>query len=152
MVLSVCLIYSTVTKGIEAERSFGQSAPHGPLYGIYNTNYFIKNKDTIPFSFADSIRWKQLVIDGGGWNQSGLIQFCNDKKSRFEVITDTTKRILKMQSADSSEKYSFAYFIPDINHMLIKGLWKKDSIQVLLIKYDLDNFVLHKEKFKWISN
>ena len=153
IVLAVCLIYSTVTIGLDAERDYGQSAPHGPLYGIYNTDYFIRNSDTILFSITDSVRWKQLVIDGGSWNQYGAIRFSNEKRMHCQVDADTVKKIIRIQpGADSTEKYSLAYSFPDANHLLLKGLWKKDSIEVLMAKFDLDNFKLHKEKFEWIRN
>ena len=47
IVLAFCLLYSSIAKGFKAESDFGQSAPHGPLYGIYNTDYFLRNGDTV---------------------------------------------------------------------------------------------------------
>ena len=49
-------------------------------------------------------------------------------------------------------KYSLEYSALDEKHLFLKGLWNWDSIKVCLNKYDLDNHLLHKEKFKWISN
>ena len=153
IVLSVCLLYSAVTKGIEAERSFGQSAPEVPLYGIYNTVYFIRNNDTIPPSVTDSLGWKQLVVDGGSWNQRCRIEFNNDKRSNCYIETDTTKFTLSIQpGTDSTEKYLFHYVIPDTSHLFLKGRWQGDSIEVLMSKYDLNNYLLHREGFKWIKD
>ena len=151
IVLAFCLLYSSIAKGFKAESDFGQSAPHGPLYGIYNTDYFLRNGDTV-LANEKNIRWEQLVIDGGGWNQVGVIKFNNDSREKYQIVVDTLKRDLIIQSAtDTSVKYEFNYFIPDSNHIRLKGLWKKDSLEVLMIKLDLDKFLLHKEKFKWIT-
>jgi hypothetical protein len=151
IVLAFCLLYSSIAKGFKAESDFGQSAPHGPLYGIYNTDYFLRNGDTV-LANEKNIRWEQLVIDGGGWNQSGVIKFNNDSREKYQIVVDTLKRDLIIQSAtDTSVKYEFNYIIPDSNHIRLKGLWKKDSLEVLMIKHDLDKFLLHKEKFKWIT-
>jgi hypothetical protein len=153
VVLSISLLYSSIVKGLDAERSSGRNTPHVPLYGVYKTIYFIRNRDSIPPLETDSLRWKQLVIDGGSWNQSGIIQFSTDKKVYYNVLADTVKQILSMQSrSDTAQKYSFHYFMEDGDHILFKGLWGKDSIEVLMNKYDLNNFLLHKEKFKWITN
>ncbi len=151
-VLGFCLLYSTVTKGLDAERAFGQTAPRGPLYGVYDTDYFLRNRDTIPPSKNDSLRWKQLVIDMGAWNQSSVIKFNNDNRVSFTINTDTAKRTLCIQSlTDTTKKYSFSYIIPDSTHIVLKGRWNSDSLEVLMTKYDLNNYMLYREKFKWIT-
>jgi hypothetical protein len=153
IVFSISLLYSSIVKGLDAERSSGHNTAPVPLYGVYKTAYFIRNGDSIPPLETDSLRWKQLVIDGGSWNQSGIVQFSTDKKVYYNVQADTVKQILRMQSrSDTAQKYSLHYFMPDSDHILFKGLWEKDSIEVLMNKYDLNSFLLHKEKFKWIIN
>lgn len=150
---AACILYTSISMSIESEKKFGQSAPHVSLYGVYNTAYFIRNTDTIPALETDSLRWKQLVIDGGDWNQSGIILFNSGRKIFFNVQVDTVKQTLRIQpKTDTSENYSFNYFKPDSNHILLKGLWKKDTIKMLMNKYDLNNYLLYKEKFKWIED
>jgi hypothetical protein len=152
-VLAICLVYSSFTKGLDAYRSFGQTVPHVPLYGIYKTDYFVRNKDTIPASAVDSLRWEQLVMDGGSWNQSCSIAFSNDKRSYYDVEADTIKRTLNVRSKkDTTKKYMFNYFLPDTIHIFFRGRWSDDSIRVLMSKYDLNNYLLHRERFKWITN
>jgi len=153
VVLAFCLLYSTVVKGLDAEKTFGQKVPRGPLYGVYDTDYFLRNRDTIPPANADSLRWKQLVIDGQAWNQSSVIKFNNDKRVSFTIHTDTVKRILSIQSlTDTTKKYSFGYTIPDSMHIVIKGRWNNDSLEVLMTRHDLYNYLLYREKFKWITD
>jgi hypothetical protein len=142
-VLAFCLLYSAVTKGLDAEGSFGRTAPRGPLYGVYDIDYFLRNSDTIPLSKTDSLRWKQLVIDGGAWNQFSVIKFNNDKRVSYTINTDTAKRMLSIQSlTDTTEKYFFSYIIPDLTHIVLKGRWNSDSLEVLMTKYDLNNYLL----------
>lgn len=152
IILCICLFYSQIIISRRSEREFGWKAPHGSLYGVYNTAYFIRNNDTIPSLQTDSLRWKQLVIDNGGWNQMGVIKVNSDKRVTYNIETDTVKQILKINSLnDTTEKYSFNYNKPDVGHLLLKGIWKKDSIEVLMEKYDLNNYLLHKERFTWIN-
>jgi len=152
VVLAFCLLYSTVTKGLDAEKAFGQKAPRGPLYGVYNTDYFLRNRDTILPSKNDSLRWKQLVIDSRAWNQSSVIKFNNDNRVNYTINTDTAKRTLSFQSLiDTTKKYSFRYRIQDSTHIVLKGLWNSDSLEVLMTKYDLNHYLLYREKFKWIT-
>ena len=152
-IIGICLLYSTIVKGIDAEKLYGRNLPRVPLYGVYNTAWFIRNRDTIPPLQTDSLRWKQLVIDGGSWNQSVKIKFSTDSKTNYTIEVDTVKQSLNIISqSDTTEKYLFHYLLPDQDKLLLKGIWKKDSIEVLMHKYDLNNYLLHREKFTWIEN
>ena len=148
----ISILYTSISMSIDSEKKFGHNVPHVPLYGVYNTAYFIRNKDTIPPLETDSLRWKQLVIDDSSWNQSGIIQFNTGRKTFCHVQADTVKQILLIQSkTDTAENYSLNYFKPDPNHILLEGRWRNDSIKVLMSKYDLNNYLLYREKFKWIE-
>jgi len=147
------LLFTTITKAIDSEKSFGLKSPRVPLYGVYKTIYFIRNKDTVAPLATDSLRWKLLVIDENSWNQSGIIQFNSDKRSAYTVKTDTATRIISMQSrSDTTEKYSIHFDVQDGSHLYLKGRFKQDTVEILMYKYELDNYILHKEKFKWISD
>jgi hypothetical protein len=148
-ILAACLVYSGMINGLNAEKEYGYYLPKVPLYGVYKTNYFVKNRDTIPPLQNDSLGWKQLVIDGPLFSQSGRIQYNNDKIFTCKIETDTVNHFLNIKSERDSSR--FQYFLPDPNHILIKGSWRNDSIEVLMNKFDLDNYLLHKEKFKWID-
>jgi hypothetical protein len=153
MLIAISLFYSSITKALDSERSFGRKAPKSSLYGVYDAVYFLRNNDTIQPSAIDSLCWKRLVIDGGSWNQSGVIQFNTGKKNSFTLHIDTSKNTLALQSqSDTTQKYLLHYSIPDKDKMLLKGAWDKDSIEILMNKYDLNNYVLHREKFKWITD
>jgi len=148
----ISILFKTITESAAGAKTFGQDAPHGPLYGVYNATCFIQNSDTLAPLDTDSLRWKRFVIDGGNWHQSGIIQLNTDKYIFCNITVDTVKQILSVQSqADTTEKYSLQYFLPDSSHLRLEGLWKKDSIKVLMSKYDLNNYLLHREKFTWIK-
>ena len=150
---AISLLYTSIAMGVDSEKKFGRNAPHVPLYGVYNTAYFIRNHDTIPPLETDSLRWKQLVIDNSSWNQSGIIQFNTGRKGPCNVQADTIKQIfLVVSKTDTTEKYSLNYSKPDPAHILLEGRWRNDSIKVLMTKYDLNNYLLHREKFKWIDD
>ena len=80
--LAISIFYSGISSALEAEKEYGWNSNSRtvPLYGVYNTTYFIRNNDTVPPIETDSLRWKQLVIDGGNWKQSGIIEFTTGKR------------------------------------------------------------------------
>ena len=153
VVIALSLVYSTVVKSIDEEKTIGHKTPPVPLYGIYNTVYFIKNKDTLPFRDTDNFRWKQLVVDGPSWKQPGSIQFTSDKRNFYTIQTDSIKKILTLKSnSDTTEKYFLHYYIQDRDHLLLKGKFRQENIETLMSRYDLNNYLLHKEKFTWIKD
>jgi hypothetical protein len=152
--LAISILCSGLLSGVEAERDYGwnSNSKAVPLYGVYNTVYFMRNNDTILPLETDTFRWKQLVIDGGNWKQTGIIELGTGKKFICNVKADTVKRIISVQSSeDTTESYMFHYLLPNDSSLLLKGIWKRDSIEVLLNKYDLNNYLLHREKFTWIN-
>jgi hypothetical protein len=152
IIVGVCLFCSQIIISRKSEREFGWKASRSPLYGVYNTSYFTRNNDTIPPLAIDSLRWKQLVIDGGSWNQFGAIKFSTDTRITFNMEIDTVKQLLTIISMkDTAQKYSFNYRKPDEEHILLKGMWQRDTLEILMKRYDLNNYLLHKEKFTWIN-
>jgi hypothetical protein len=154
ILLAAGLLYSGIASGLEAQKEYGWNSNSKviPLYGVYNTTYFIRNHDTVPPIETDSLRWKQLVIDGGNWKQSGIIQFSSGKKLFCNIKADTIKKLISIQpQIDTSENYTLHYSIRKDSCMVLNGIWKTDSIEVLMNKYDLNNYLLHREKFTWIT-
>jgi uncharacterized membrane protein YphA (DoxX/SURF4 family) len=144
-----CILYKGVSDSLSAATEFGRYAPPVPLYGIYKTGVFIRNGDTVPPLQTDSLRWKQLVIDGGAWKQSGMIELNTDQKIFYAIKADTAKQILKMQSlTDTATMYTFHVERPSPDHLFIEGQWRKDSIRVYFTRYDLKNFKLNSDRFR----
>jgi hypothetical protein len=152
ILIAVCLLTSSITEGLKSEKEFGRKAPQVPLYGVYNTTCFIKNQDTIRPSEIDTTYWKQLVVDGNSWSQFGKIEFSSGKKSFFEIKADTAKYTLSLKSqSDTTQKYVFKYKELERDQFFLEGIWAKDSLKIQMTRYDLNNFLLHKEKFTWIE-
>jgi len=90
----------------------------------------------------------------GAWVDDALVglkHLTHWHKVAIVSSSDTIKKIINIRSkADSSEKYSLNYF-ENGNNILFRGKWKQDSIEVLMRKYDLNSYLLHREKFTWIT-
>jgi hypothetical protein len=152
VLLAFCLLYKTGSDALVAAKSFGIFMPKPILYGVYKTDQFIRNGDTTLPLQTDTLRWKELVIDGGSWKQNGFIVFNSDTRLRCAIETDTINKSLTFQHMDdSTKKFRFIYTQPDTAHLLLRGRWEKDSVEVLMHFYTLDNYLLHKEKFRPIN-
>ena len=147
------ILYKTVDGTLRDARQWGRYAPRVPLYGIYQTNLFIRNQDTIPPLETDPLRWSQLVIDGGSWKQSGVIKFSNGSKTFYKIEADTLRHRLWVQSLSdtpATDTLQFTSLSPQ--QLLIEGKWNNDSIKVYLTRRNLDSLPLLSDRFYIVND
>jgi uncharacterized membrane protein YphA (DoxX/SURF4 family) len=147
------ILYNSIVGSLHDARKWGRYAPRLPLYGIYQTNWFIRNQDTIPPLETDSLRWSQLVIDGGSWKQSGVIRFSNGRKTFYNISADTLKHTLQIQSlSDTRLTDTLRFATTSPGQLLVEGKWRSDSIKVYLSKRNLDNLPLLSDRFYIVND
>jgi hypothetical protein len=134
---------------LDADKKYGDNSKKPPLYGIYNVQYFISNKDTLPPLTADTNRWSKLMINKF---DNGALKMMNDSVNYYAIKSDSVKHLLTINTyADTVHKFIFRYTVVKPGTLLLKGVWKKDSVQVKLVKYDMKNFTLLNRDFHWIN-
>jgi hypothetical protein len=138
---------------VKAMRQYGDNAPSTALKGIYNIKTFIRNKDTLAPLQTDTLRWKQLVLDGSPTYGYASIRAMNDSaKGYFSFKPDTIQHTITLTSyADSTNKYAFHYHLPEKDCMVLLGAWKKDSLEIHLKLVDWKSFLLVRRGFHWIN-
>lgn len=80
VVLTLYFMYSFSASGMKDVKKWGDEREKPNLYGIWETNYFIKNNDTIPATFEDNKRWQHLIID---YKDNAMVTKLNRKKIGF---------------------------------------------------------------------
>ncbi len=100
LILYVMII--NIQQALSAMKQYGDAAPRSPLYGIYNVETFIRNKDTAASLATDTVRW---------------------------IV------------------YSFLQ--KDV--LLLSGKLYNDSVMIEMKKYDLNNFRLISQGFRWVN-
>lgn len=151
--LKVLLIAYTLildfTQSLSAEKQYGEKAPKPPLYGLYNVETFIKNRDTLKPITTDTTRWSKFMISYEGGAQ---IKLMNDSTKRFSFKPDVKKHTIVANTyADTVNKYHLTYATPAPDVLILKGNWKKDSINVTLRKIDATKFRLISRGFHWVN-
>ncbi|MEP6611546.1 MAG: hypothetical protein ABJA76_06665 [Mucilaginibacter sp.] len=151
--LKVLLIAYTLildfTQALSAEKQYGNKAPKPPLYGLYNVETFIKNRDTLKPLTTDTARWSKFMISYEG---SAQIKLMNDSMKRFSFKADVKKHTIVANTyADTVNKYHLTYATLSPGVLILKGNWKKDSINVTLRKIDATKFRLINRGFHWIN-
>ena len=159
LVLIGCMYYKLAG---ERRQEYNEALTrHRPLNGIYHTVYFVRGNDTIPPLQTDSLRWKKLVVDQAFISNHvpvSAVYLSTDSLVYCKAIVDTFLHEMRLHftangdwvDMDFKDSCRMAYSLPDVDHLLLRGIWKNDSIRIMMKKYDLNNYPLYREKFQWI--
>jgi hypothetical protein len=141
--------YATIFSIQKMTHVYGDLAPKPKLYGIYEVQSFIRNKDTIPPLTTDTTRWRQIVVQTDKYS---VFFYMNNKRKwmRFEVDS-TLKKAALYPGDDTSVKYGFLVRSIDSVHLEMDGTLRTDSLHVLLKKTDPNSFTLVSRGFHWIN-
>jgi len=143
-------VFHYLNLGVGYGKVYGDNAEKPPLYGIYNTETFIRNNDTVAPLATDSIRWHKFIVNSRF--RSSQIIFMNDSAKKYNVATDTLKHIITINSTkDTVNKYLFSYTQAKNGDLQLNGKWGRDTLIVKLKKYSLDNFILINRGFHWVN-
>jgi hypothetical protein len=138
----------SVVQGIQFEKQYGDSVPKAKLYGVYNVETFVLNKDTLPPLMTDTLRWKKFVIAS---LTQARVYHVNDSISRYQTQIDTTKRSMTLSMG--AIEYKLTYEQKDSVNFTFKGLLQRDSIAITLrkVKFRPEDFRLMGRGFHWIN-
>ncbi len=112
----------------------GDLVPRPKLYGIYDDQIFIRNKDTVPTLSTDSTRWKQLIIQS---NKYTSFIFMNDRRKRLGFEVDSLiKYVVLYPNDDTLTESNFLIHSTDSVHLALEGDLQGYSLHVLLKKWN----------------
>jgi hypothetical protein len=123
--------------------------------GVYDVAVYALNKDSIPFSPSDSLRWKDVIFDvaGAGSVKSADTLFRQRyRRGYFSYSADTLNHLLTIKKfpGDSIPLLLLRYEIPDSNTVFLRGRQRTDSLYVVL-KRTNRHFQLAEKQFHWLS-
>jgi uncharacterized membrane protein len=144
------VIYTYMSSNIDYWKQLYQ-APEPCFYGVYDTELFIKNKDTIPPLLTDNTRWKRLMMDKGYLSRYIVIRGMKDQSNWYTYELDSIQNTIKMISTRDSLDVLDLNYVKNESGLSLKGLWKNDSIEVKFKKYDTSKIVLTNKGFNWIN-
>ena len=98
---------------------------------------------------TDTLRWSKLKINK---YYDGAVKLMNDSVRFYAIKDDTLKHHLIINSqADTIHKFTLNYSLMKPDILILKGAWKKDSIKVKLVKYDMKKYRLLNRGFRWVN-
>ena len=144
------IIIAAVFLGVQAERKLlGSKREKPPLYGIWETSYFIKNSDTIAPLITDRKRWKYVIIDH---KDQVTVKVMTDQKFHYDFVVDSASQRIKLYRGLSDyDDFNFTYEHPNPNYLKLKGIFLRDTLEINLTRKNLNDFNLKSRGFRWIN-
>ena len=127
--------------------------------GMYEVRKFVKNKDTIPYTYSDSLRWQEIIFENDG--RRGSIKTTDTmfwqryRRGYFTYTTDTVNHTIEVKRTnfvmgENIFLFRLNYNMPDSNTIRMFGAIRKDSVFVELVKTNR-RFQLSERQFHWLS-
>ncbi|MDT3403186.1 DoxX family protein [Mucilaginibacter terrae] len=140
---------STAENCFASVKTYGDAAPKPALYGIYETQSFVRNHDTLAPLTTDTTRWRRLVI---GYKGYARVYLMNDSTRNFAFEPDTVRKTVYIyQGSDTTKKFMLKYTMQKPDILTIKGKLMGDSVSIRLKRYDEKQFTLTKRGFHWVN-
>jgi len=136
------------TSGYARMHKHGKMQARAPIYGIYDTEHFVLNGDTVaPLSTAPQ-RWKQLITE---FPDHIHVKHMNDSVTYYPVYWDARQQKMVVSPGDPKNRGELSYD-RQLDVLTLRGTLGRDSIIITLRERDLKTFPLINTPFRWIQD
>lgn len=136
-----------------------RAAIAGPFKtGVYDVRTFVVQRDTIPASSGDTLRWRDVIFDSdgaGSVNTTDQLFWQRYRRGYFRYRPDTIRHTVAVWKTsaiprDSTFLFTMRYETPDTNTIRFHALVRGDSLHVELVRAPR-HFQLTERQFHWLS-
>ncbi len=157
-VLLYFILLTPIQSGwVRADALARTPAPRPFAAGVYDVQRYVVNGVAIPPLLADSVRWRDVIIDNqlsGSVNTRDSLFWQRYRRGYFRYKADTVAHTVAMwktsAAADSTWLFRMRYEIPDSTTIRLWTKVRGDSLFVELARTNR-HFQLAERQFHWIS-
>jgi len=140
-------------------QTVNRAANPGPFKpGVYDVQRYVVNRDTVPLSSADTLRWRDVIFDNSGAgsvNTGDQVFWQRYHRGYFRYRPDTIRHTVAVWKTsaiprDSTFLFTMRYEVPDTNTIRFHTAIRGDSIHVELARTGR-HFQLAERQFHWLS-
>jgi hypothetical protein len=131
------------------------SGPFRP--GVYDVRRYVVNRDTLPATSADTIRWRDVIFDNAGAgsvSSSDQLFWQRYRRGYFRYRPDTINHTVAVWKTsairDSTFLFTMRYEVPDTSTIRFHAAIRGDSLHVELVRLPR-HFQLAERQFHWLS-
>jgi hypothetical protein len=126
--------------------------------GVYDVRSYVVNRDTIPLTSTDSLRWRDVIIDSNAAGSVGSrdpVFWQRYRRGYFRYKTDTASRTAAVWKTstipgDSTFLFTMRYEVPDSTTLRFIAPIRGDTVRVDLVRIPR-HFQLAERQFHWLS-
>lgn len=118
------------------------------LRGIWKTEVFIQQQDTIAPLLTATNRWNYFIIDYKG---KAMVKKMDNSIERFSFKEHPETKEIVFKSSTNSLPKKFTYTISNTNQLKLNGVLNEKKITVQLKKIPESQFRLLNRKFHWVN-
>jgi len=147
------LLVFNIDRQIENQNKYGYGKPTSPLNGVYDTQLFVFNSDTLPPLTSDTTRWLQvsLYLQERATNGRIVVQYMNKQQRSFSLDLDTLKKEMLLTSRKDPNDKSILSYHHDTIGLVLTGRFKADSVLIKMDRFNLNKLRLLNSEFIWAN-
>ncbi|NOY47156.1 MAG: hypothetical protein GXO84_02915 [Chlorobi bacterium] len=118
------------------------------FYGIWESQLFVKNNDTLMPLLTDSYQWRYLIVN---YKHKAAVKKMNDSIDRYQFeIKQELKDIIFKRNTDSiPQRFSYTFNTPE--QLQLRGTLDGDSLYIQFKRKPELDFRLLNRKFHWVN-
>lgn len=153
------ILYQPMVRNWTFYQNSKQPPPPGPFrVGVYDVRTFVVNRDTVPLTLTDSLRWRDVIIDNNAAGSVGTrdtVFWQRYRRGYFRYKPDTATRTMAVWKistipGDSTFMFDMRYEVPDTNTIRFFTSIRGDSVFAELVRTPR-HFQLAERQFHWLS-
>jgi len=161
--VKVFILYQILYGPLKYSRQGYQMARKPPVpgpfrAGVYDVRSYVVNRDTIPLTSTDSLRWRDVIIDSNAAGSVGSrdpIFWQRYRRGYFRYKADTASRTAAVWKTstipgDSTFMFTMRYEVPDSTTLRFIAPIRGDTVRVDLVRVPR-HFQLAERQFHWLS-
>jgi len=118
------------------------------FYGIWESQLFIKNNDTLAPLLTDSYRWRYLIVN---FKKKAAVKKTNDSIDRYHFEINKEQEEIIFRHEKDSTPHRFLYKFYDTERLNLRGILDGDSLYIQFKRKPETSFRLLNRKFHWVN-
>ena len=147
LILAIVVIAVAVQSLVQFEAQ-DQLKMKSEFYGIWETQLFVKNNDTLPPLLTDSYRWRYLILDQ---KRKAVVKKMNDSLDRYIFEANSELHEIVIRRASDSIPQWFSYNFLDAQQLQLRGAVDGDSLFIRFKQKPESSFRLINREFHWVN-
>jgi hypothetical protein len=153
------ILFLPLNRGWTRYQAVSAPANPGPFQqGLYDVRHYVVNGDTVRAMSADTLRWRDVIIDNAGAgsvNTRDGVFWQRYRRGYFRYRPDTAQHVVSVWKIstiprDSTFLFTMRYEVPDTNVIRFHTRIRDDSVHVELVRVPR-HFQLTERQFHWLS-